>query len=336
MDEVAISIPKIFATLTAYQQTGALKAAIDLDLFTAVGEGNATVAALAKRCSAAERGIRILADTLVVLGYLTKRDGRYALAPGAEMFLDRRSLTYAASAANFVASPDLVTLFMRVADAVRNGGTVMSAEGSLEPEHPMWVEFARAMGPLAAFQGELIANLLEADTGPKWKVLDIAAGHGQFGIAIAKRNPNAEIVAQDWRNVLVVAEENARKAGVADRLRMLPGSAFDVDLGEGYDVVLLTNILHHFDPSACEALFQRVHRALKPGGRAVTLEFVPNEDRISPPEAATFSLVMLVSTPKGDAYTFSELERMARNAGFAKSELHELPPSFNRVVVSTK
>ena len=55
------------------------------------------------------------------------------------------------------------------------------------------------------------------------------------------------------------------------------------------------------------------------GGRAVTLEFVPNEDRISPPDAAGFSLMMLAATPSGDAYTFSELDRMLRNAGFSRS-----------------
>ena len=100
--------------------------------------------------------------------------------------------------------------------------------------------------------------------------------------------------------------------------------------------MLLTNFLHHFDAAGCETILKKVHRALKPGGRAVTVEFVPNEDRVSPPEAAAFSLTMLVLTPGGDAYTFAELERMMRNAGFAKNELRELPPSFQRVVVSTK
>jgi hypothetical protein len=57
---------------------------------------------------------------------------------------------------------------------------------------------------------------------------------------------------------------------------------------------------------------------------------------VSPPEAATFSLVMLVTTPGGDAYTFAELEWMCKRAGFAKSSLHELPPSFARLVISTK
>jgi cyclopropane fatty-acyl-phospholipid synthase-like methyltransferase len=226
--------------------------------------------------------------------------------------------------------------FMRVADAVRRGGTVIHDEGTLAAEHPIWVEFARAMGPLAALTARLLANLLRADTAPPWKVLDIAAGHGEFGVALARDNPKAEIVAVDWANVLTVAQETAHKAGVIDRFRKLPGSALDVDLGGGYDLVLLTNFLHHFDPAGCETILRKVHRALKPGGRAVTVEFVPNEDRVSPPEAATFSLTMLVTTPGGDAYTFAELERMMRNAGFAKNELHDLPPSFHRVVIATK
>jgi hypothetical protein len=68
----------------------------------------------------------------------------------------------------------------------------------------------------------------------------------------------------------------------------------------------------------------------------VTLDFIPNEDRISPPEAAKFSLVMLGSTARGDAYTFSDMERMFANAGFSRSELHMLPPAINQVVTSYK
>jgi len=336
MEPQPISIPMIFAALSGYQRTAAFKGAVDLDLFTAVAEGNDTAEAIARRCQATERGIRILCDTLTVLGFLVKDGGRYRLAPGGELFLDRRSPAYAAGAADFIASPELVAQFGKVAEAVRKGGTVMAADGTLAPEHPMWVQFARAMGPLAAFQGQLIANLLAADAAPAWKVLDIAAGHGEYGIALAKANPKAEIVALDWPNVLEVAEENAKKAGVAGRVKKLPGNAFDVDYGTGYDLVLLTNILHHFDTDGCEKIFRRVHAALKPGGRAVTLEFVPNDDRVSPPEAATFALVMLVSTPAGDAYTYAQYERMAKNAGFAKSEVHDLVPTFHRVVISTK
>ena len=83
------------------------------------------------------------------------------------------------------------------------------------------------------------------------RVLDIAAGHGLFGIEIAKANPKAEIVALDWENVLTVAKENAAAAGVSDRYQTIVGSAFDVD--RNYDLGLLTNFLHHFDTPTCEA-----------------------------------------------------------------------------------
>jgi cyclopropane fatty-acyl-phospholipid synthase-like methyltransferase len=135
---------------------------------------------------------------------------------------------------------------------------------------------------------------------------------------------------------LQVAQENAKKYGLADRYKAIVGSAFDVDMGGGYDYVLLTNMFHHFDVPTCEKLMRRVHAALKVGGKAVTLEFVPNEDRVTPPTAAAFSLVMLANTDAGDAYTFSEYDKMFRNAGFAKSTLHPVPDMPQQVIVSEK
>src|SRR5262249_41070316 len=110
---------------------------------------------------------------------------------------------------------------------------------------------------------------------------------------------------------------------------------FEVDFGTGRDVVLLTNFLHHFDVPTCGRLLQRVARCLKPGGMAVTLEFVPNKDRVTPAPAPTFSLTMLTTTPAGDAYTFSEYESMHRNAGFSRNTLHLVPESPQSVIVST-
>jgi SAM-dependent methyltransferase len=325
-----------FDTINAYQRTEALKAAVELDLFTAIGAGNHTVAALARQCQASERGVRTLSDYLVVIGFLTKQGDRYQLTPDSAMFLDRRSPACLASAVAFLASPMLTDHFRDVAAIVRKGGTVVSDEGTVAHDHPIWVEFARSMRPMMAMPAELLAQLVGAGSGQRWKVLDMAAGHGLFGIAIARQNPNAEIGALDWPNVLAVAEENARAARVADRHRLLPGSAFEVDYGRDYDLVLLTNFLHHFDIPTCETLLRKVHAALKPGGRAVTLEFIPNEDRVSPPISAAFSLMMLGSTQGGDAYTFSEYQRMFANAGFVKSEFHRLPPTEQQVVIATR
>jgi ubiquinone/menaquinone biosynthesis C-methylase UbiE len=326
----------LFDTINAYQRTAAIKAAIEFDLFTAIGQGQATAHELAQTCGTSERGMRILCDYLVVIGFLTKEGGRYGLTPDAAMFLDRRSPGYMGSAIEFLLSPMLTDGFKDVAAIVRKGGTVLGEEGSLAPEHPMWVRFARAMAPMMALPAQLMAQLADKEANSKLKVLDIAAGHGLFGIAFAQRNPQAEVVAVDWPNVLEAAKENAERAGVMERYSTRAGSAFDVDYGSGYDLVLLTNFLHHFDPPTCEKLLSRVHAALAEGGRAVTLEFVPNEDRVSPPGAAAFSMMMLGSTPSGDAYTFAEFEQMFRNAGFSRSEIHLLPPTLEQVLISYK
>ena len=135
---------------------------------------------------------------------------------------------------------------------------------------------------------------------------------------------------------LEVAEENAQLAGVASRFSTIAGSAFDVEFGGGYDLVLLTNFLHHFDPPTAEKLLRKVHNALKPGGRLVIVQFVPNDDRVSPPRPATFSLILLVTTPGGEAYTYSDLRRMLTNAGFSSTEDHPLIPDFFTVVTGTK
>jgi ubiquinone/menaquinone biosynthesis C-methylase UbiE len=325
-----------FQTVNSYQRTEGLKAAIELEVFTAIGEGKATTQEISQRCNASQRGIRILCDFLCIMGFLTKDGERYSLTQDSAVFLDKRSPAYLGGAIDFLLSPMLTEGFKDFTAAVRKGGTAASEQGTIAPEHPVWVKFARAMAPMMALPSQLMAKLVDEKADKKLKILDIAAGHGLYGITFAKNNPQAEIVALDWPNVLEVAKENAVNAGVADRYSTIEGSAFDVDYGTGYDLVLLTNFLHHFDPATCETLLWKVYAALVDGGRAVTLEFVPNEDRISPPEAASFSVMMLGGTPAGDAYTFSELQRMCENAGFRRSEIHPLPPSLQQVVISYK
>ena len=325
----------VFETLNGYQRTQALKAGIELELFTAIGEGNATAKAIAARCGASERGTRILCDFLTVAGFLTKQGNNYSLTPDSATFLDKRSPAYMGTVSEFILSDHIKDKFDRLTDAVRKGGSVAEDE-AFQPDHPMWVNFARAMQPMMAMPAQLMAQLVDAKHDRPLRVLDIAAGHGLFGLAFAKQNPQVEVTAVDWPKVVEVAKENAQAAGVADRYRTNPGSAFDVDYGTGYDLVLLTNFLHHFDKATCETLLRKAHAALADDGRAVTLEFVPNDDRITPPQAAVFSMQMLGGTPAGDAYTFAELEQMFRNAGFSRSEMHELPPTIERVIVSYK
>jgi 2-polyprenyl-3-methyl-5-hydroxy-6-metoxy-1,4-benzoquinol methylase len=325
-----------FQTVNSYQRTAAVKAAIELDVFGAIGEGHATADKIAASRDLSERGARILCDFLVINGLLTKEGGRYALTQDSAFFLDRRSPAYMGGTLEFLLSPMLVSNFEDLAAVVRNGGTANPEGGTVSPENPVWVKFARAMAPMAAMPSQVIAGMFGDLAGRAIKVLDIAAGHGLYGIAFARQFPEAEVYALDWPAVLEVAKENARAAGVAERHHTIEGSAFDADFGDGYDVVLLTNFLHHFDPPTCETLMRKVRAALKDGGMALTLEFVPDADRVTPPVSAAFSLMMLASTPSGDAYTYAELERICSDAGFARTEPRDIPASPQKLVVSYK
>jgi ubiquinone/menaquinone biosynthesis C-methylase UbiE len=325
-----------FDTVNAFQRTEALRAAIELDLFTHVAAGGRTAGEIAAACKASPRGVRILADYLTIAGFLVKSGDRYELTPDSRAFLTRPSPAYLGGALEFLLTPQLRDCFAKLTDAVRRGGTAASDEGTVSHDNPIWVAFARAMGPMMAPQANLLVELAGGDRGQPLRVLDVAAGHGLFGIAFAKHFPGARVTALDWPNVLAVAAENARRAGVAERHALLPGSAFEVDWGGPYDLVLLTNFLHHFDAPTCERLAAKALAALAPGGRAVTLEFVPDPDRVNPPPAAGFALTMLATTAAGDAYTFAEYERVFAQAGFARSEFHPLPPTAQQAVVSYK
>ncbi|MHB8734407.1 MAG: methyltransferase [Terriglobales bacterium] len=327
---------RIFDTLAGFQCTAALKAAIDLELFTAIGKGATTAAEIAHACSVPERGVRILCDNLTVLGLLSKTGLRYALAPDSAMFLDRNSPAYIGGTVRFRCSPTLMKRFADLTATVRAG--TLADEGTVGDDDPVWVEFARSMLPVMAPLAAGIAQILAA-THPKGapcKVLDMAAGHGIFGVAVAQAIPSAEVVALDWQRVLEVAHETAVAAGVAARHHLLPGNAFEVDYGSDYDVVLVPNFLHHFDPPTCVTLLRKMQQALRPQGRVVVVEFVPNPDRVSPPNAASFSLIMLATTPRGDAYTRAELDEMLREAGFSGMKEYPLPHAVETVVMAQK
>ncbi|MFC5453679.1 methyltransferase [Prosthecobacter fluviatilis] len=325
-----------FETINAFQKSAALKAAVDLGLFAAIGEppATATAAEIAERCQCPLRGIRILADNLAIMGFITKEGGSYALTPSSAVFLLPQSPAYMGGAVNFLLAPGLTEAFTDLASTIRLGRLHTTEHGTTAPDHPAWVEFARAMGPMMMPTSQGAAALAPLDASRDTRVLDISSSHGAYGIAVALKNPRAHLVALDWEAVLAVTEENAWAAGIADRFSKIVGDAFTVDLGSGYDVVLVPNFLHHFNVEDCTRFLKRVHAALRPGGKVLIVEFVPNEDRITPPPAAGFSLVMLGTTPEGDAYTFAEYEKMLAEAGFHAAELHPLPPTAQSAVLA--
>lgn len=329
-----ISPQPLLDAVMGHFQTSAIKAAVELDLFTAIGEGARDAPAIAKRTGAAARGIEILADYLTVLGFLEKTGSGYGLAPSTATFLDRRSPAFMGDIHRFMAAPEMLKLTLGdPAGFVRNGGSIGLA--NLAPEDPIWVDFARYMAPLAGMVARATAGHLAQRPPAPGRILDIAAGHGLYGISLARQFPEAEVTALDWGNVLTVARENAAAAGLGDRYKTLTGSAFDVAFGGPYDLVVMPNFLHHFDEPTCIGLLRKAQGALAKSGRIAIVEFVPAEDRTSPPMPARFAYVMLATTPAGTAYPASALRRMLAEAGFGPPEIVPLAPSPQTLLVAS-
>jgi ubiquinone/menaquinone biosynthesis C-methylase UbiE len=324
---------KFVEAMQAYQRTAAMKTAIELELFTLVGDGSKTVDDLAQVTNASRRGVHALCDFLVIMGFLTKVNRRYGLTADSAVFLDKKSPAYVGTATKFFASPFVMENFTDLESIVRSGGPRLDRP-SFEREHPVWVDFARGMAPLLQLVAEETAKLVHVDSATR--VLDIAAGHGLFGISVARRNPDATIVALDSQAVLAIAQENAERLGVSDRYTLLPGDALEVPYGKGYGVVLVPNFLHHFDREAIRIVLKKIHGALAPGGRVVVVEFVPNDDRVSPPVAAGFVLNVLANTRGGDAYSLSEYRAMFQETGFSLTGVYPLPPTPETALIAAK
>ena len=312
----------------------ALRAAIELDIFTAIAKGATTAARIGRKVRASERGVRIVCDLMVVMGFLRKTGGAYSLTPDSAEYMDKRSASYMGDLAKLSLQADAWPFLAKPELAVRAGGSVMGRDADMEIELPEWVEFARAFAPMMRLPAEAVAERLAGTK--ECAILEIAAGHGLFGIAIAKRNPRASVTAMDWPSVVGVARRNAARAGVAKRFSTIAGNVFAADLAGPYDLALISNFVHMLSPEQNVRMFVKAHASLKSGGRMALFEFVVNEDRVSPETSAMFAMAMLTATQGGDTYTFSEIERMCLEAGFVRCHLRPVANLEQRLVIAKK
>ena len=315
----------------AYQKTAALTAAVKLDVFTLIGAGTTTSELLSEKTGTSSRGMRILCDFLTVIGLLNK-DGRIYNVTRAGRYLDKNSPSWLGSFIDFFAAPEMLSLVLDdPVTYVKRGGS--NGLAHLAPSHPIWACFAKAMMPIASLTAKRTAAYFATQPEPLSSVLDVAAGHGLYGIELAKILPRVLVTAVDWADVLALAHENAKNYGVGDRFRMIAGNAFEVDWGCSFDLVLMANFLHHFGRDECITILRKVRSSLSAKGQACVIDFVPNEDRVSPPMQAMFPFWMLATTPRGDAYTLGDLNDIAKGAGFRGTRARLLRPTPQMLVM---
>lgn len=303
----------------AYRASAVLKAAIELDYFTAIEEGASGAEAIARSRGGTPRSARILLDAVAVSSpaLLRKQGARYRLTPLSKRYLVRGAREFMGPLMPLYGHRLIWDAFFDLAGAVR-AGTSVKTENAHTPGQPFWADFARATARDAAPKARRMLRLL-GKLPPGCEILDIACGSGAYGSTIAREIPGAKLTLLDQAYVL----ETTRTL-VDMPARYLEGDLRSTPLGGPYDLVIASHVFHHFDPGECADLARRIARALKPEGRLLIQEFIPDEARAKRIHPLLFAVTMLVWTRSGDAYLLSDYRKWLASAGLKKIRYHPL------------
>ncbi len=310
-----------------YRQSQVMMTAVRLGLFDAVEKGVRLVPALAAAMETDERATRILCDALVGMELLVRDGDEYQnTAPTREQLL--RDVP--GSRVDMVLhGAGLYATWGELYDVVKTGKPTdkdkLDARLKGDP-----VAFARAMAVIGRRSAGATVDLLDLEGVAS--VLDVGGGPGMYAMAFAQHLPAAEVTLFDSSATLEEASRNIEAAGLSERIRLMPGDMFDDPVGEGYDLVLVSNVLHIFSPERNQELVSKLGQALAPNGRLCVKEFVINPERTGPAGALMFGVNMLVNTDGGHAYSLTEIQSWLAGAGLAFEDLIDMTPQSSLVI----
>lgn len=310
--------------IRGFMASRAVLTALELDIFTAIGKGG-TAQQIAGKVQTATRATEMLLNSLVSLKLLEKHDGVYTNTPAAARFFVEGTADSARLGQLHMAG--LWERWSTLTDAVKAGTSVGPRSPQVEP-------FIAAMDHIARGRAQATAKAVQLNGAQC--MLDLGGGSGAYSIAFAKAAPGLHSEIVDMADVLPIAEDHIRKAGLADRITTRVGDMLTVPLESGkYDLVLLGAICHMFSPEENQQLLERCYRALAPKGRLVISDFILEPDKTAPRFATLFALNMLVGTRAGASYSEPEYNDWLKQAGFAETKRVRMPGPAS-LVIATK
>jgi cyclopropane fatty-acyl-phospholipid synthase-like methyltransferase len=221
----------------------------------------------------------------------------------------------------------LLERWVRLAEVVRSGEPVPQPEGGRSPAQLR--AFICGMRDVVRRSAETIAA--QVDLSDRRRLLDLGGGPATASIVLCRRFARLNAVVFDLPEVVPIAERQIAAAQLADRITTRPGDFLAEgpagDIGDGYDCVLVSNIIHSLAPEQTARLCAKALAALVPGGLLLIKEFFLADSRTEPSSAALFAVNMLVGTEGGKSYTWSETEAILRSCGAVACERLELPPT---------
>jgi SAM-dependent methyltransferase len=328
-------IPNTLSQLTSgFEQPLIVGAAVQYRVFDLLEQGPKTLEQVASESGASLRGLRAVMNALIGLKLLRKDDvGRYALVPEVELFLVRGKPQFLGDMLQdmrvkwLAAAPETGRwrMWLDLNDAVLAG----------RPTAPVNVEqhggeyfkgFVETLFSANYGAARALAETLRiAHQDRPVRVLDLAAGSGVWGIALAQASRYVTVTAVDWPSVLDVTIAVARRWGLANRFQFVGEDLLSADFGEGHHIAILGHIVHTEGATRSQALLKRTFEALAPGGIIAIADFLVNEDRTGPPRALIWAVNMLVQTEEGDTFSFGEISGWLCDAGFENPRLLENP-----------
>jgi ubiquinone/menaquinone biosynthesis C-methylase UbiE len=319
----------------AYAPPLIISAGVSNQVFDSLEDGAKTPEQVAEKTGASARALRILMNALAGLNLLKKdRQGKYSLTPESAAFLLSKNPGTHAGFFGTIA-PQIISRWLRLSDIVREGRPAVAV--NQEPEGTeFFTQLVERIIPMSYPPAQKLGDHLKlAKAKNELRVLDLAAGSGIWGIALAQKSPRVRVTAVDWAGMIPTTKRITQQFGVGDRFNYVEGDILEANFGSGYDIATLGHILHSEGEERSRELLKKTFRALKSGGTIAIAEWLVNDDRTKPLPSLMFAVQMLVNTEKGDTFSFNEIKNWLEEAGF-KTVRKVAAPGPSPLILATK
>jgi 3-hydroxy-5-methyl-1-naphthoate 3-O-methyltransferase len=319
---------------SAYAPPLIIGAAVSNKVFDTLVIGPKTMVEVSKATGSSVRGLRAIMNALVGLDLLSKEGGKYSLTPESEAFLVSNK---PGTLAGFfpMNMRRLIPPWLKLDEIVRTGRPA-EARNQEHPGTEFCTELVENIIPTSYASAQALADHLKvAEAKQPIGVLDVAAGSGIWGIALAQKSPQVQVTAVDWAGMIPTTKQITQKFGVADRFKFIEGDIGEADFGSGYDIATLGHILHSEGQDRSRHLLKKTFEALKHGGTIAIGDWLVNDERTEPLPALIFAVTMLVNTEEGDTFSFKEIKSWLEEAGFKNARTLEAPGPAS-LILATK
>ncbi len=302
-----------------------LEAAIRHHVFDVLDNGVMSVTEVAHATGASERGLTAVMNALVGLEFLAKdKQGRYSLTPESATFLVSTKPSFMGGLIRH-GSGQVIPKWLHLNEVVATGRPAATVNQQGEGTD-FFHEFVNDIFPLSYPAAQALGQYFDCNVeGRMVRVLDLAAGSGVWGIALAQCSDAVHVTAVDWAGVIPVTRKTVTKFGLTERFSFVQGDLLDAEFGSEYDIAILGHILHSEGETRSRQLLAKTFKALSSGGTIAIAEFLVNPDRTGPVHALFFAVNMLVHTDTGNTYSFEEISAWLTEVGFVKPRTLDAP-----------